>query len=134
MFFVTKSGRIKRIPNPSQYQIDWNGVSKSKFQFATKQFLRTFWANDYVFEEFRVCGTKMHFDFYNHTKRIVVEAQGRQHYKHVPHFHGKTGLKDQFRRDLEKIDFCAANNIAFVEIGSETELTVDFFQKLGITL
>ena len=135
MYFLTSSGKTKSVSNPSKYIIKWDEKSRSQFQFRAKQFLKNYWEFDRVFEEFSVAGTQMHFDFYNHSKRIVVEIHGRQHSKFVKHFHGtRIGYRDQIKRDLEKIAFCEINAIKMVEIFEESELTEEFFKEQGIKL
>ena len=59
----------------------------------------------------------MTFDFYNATKNIVIEVQGRQHTKFVPFMHGgsKLNFLKQLKRDEDKIKFCNLNEIILLE-------------------
>ena len=118
MKFKTLNGALKRVPKIRNYLIDWEKKSKSNIQFDTKQFLKEYWSNSVVFEEFPVAGTRLTLDFYNATKKIAVEVQGIQHRKYVPFFHGgnKINHLDQLRRDKQKREFCEANEIELVEI------------------
>ena len=75
MRFKTLTGRTRSVANAKKYLISWNGKSRSKIQFATKQFLQKYWKHHIVFEEFPVAGTKLTLDFYNATKKIAVEVQ-----------------------------------------------------------
>ena len=136
MKFKTLIGSLKNIRKPKNYLIHWEGESKSKIQYKTKQFLKSYWKNHVVFEEFPMAGTKLSFDFYNANKKIVVEVQGRQHTKYVPYFHGKSksGYLNQLRRDNDKLKFCELNGIKFVEIFSEEELSLETFEKYDIFL
>ena len=54
----------------SKYLIDWDKKSKSQLQFKVKQFLRSYWKNHIVYEEFPVYGTRMKVDFVNATKKM----------------------------------------------------------------
>jgi len=134
--FKTLNGAVRSIPRVKKYLIDWDGKSKSKIQKATKDFLKEFWLNHVVFEEFPVAGTKMSLDFYNANKRIAIEVQGQQHVKYTPFFHGqnKYNYINQLRRDQNKQEFCEINNIKLIEIYSTEELTKEFFKNSGTLL
>mgnify|MGYP002634205432 CR=1 FL=1 len=135
MLFKTLSGSNKRIIRAKKYLIDWEKKSRSKIQFNAKQFLKPYWVNHVVFEEFPVAGTRLKFDFYNANKNIAVEINGQQHVKFVKFFHKtRSNFVSQIRRDQQKIDFCALNDIKFIEIYSEKELTKKKFEELGIYL
>ena len=136
MKFKTLIGSLKNVRRPKNYLIDWKTPSKSKIQYRTKQFLESYWKNHVVFEEFPLVGTKLSFDFYNANKKIMVEVQGAQHTKYVPHFHGKSkgNYVAQLRRDADKARFCELNGLILVEIFSEKELKVETFEKYGIFL
>ena len=115
MKFYDSYGKTRNLKNPKKYLIDWDGSSRSKFQNNVKNFLRDYWFNDIVFEEFRVVGSRLSLDFYNANKKIAIEVQGAQHLKYVKHFH-KNKLKylDQLKRDQKKLDFCEINGIKLV--------------------
>mgnify|MGYP003651082444 FL=1 len=129
MKFKTLTGSEKRVSKPKKYLISWDQESKSKIQFAAKQFLKEYWENHVVFEEFPIA------DFYNANKKIAVEVQGAQHTKYVPFFHGrKSQFISQLRRDQQKIDFCALNNIKLVEIFHDEKINKKIFEKNGVNL
>tara|TARA_X000001036_G_C20692602_1_gene809925 strand:+ start:1174 stop:1626 length:453 start_codon:yes stop_codon:yes gene_type:complete len=135
MLFKTLTGSKKRIVRAKKYLIDWNKKSKSNIQFATKQFLKDYWKDHVVFEEFPVAGTRLTFDFYNANKGIAIEVQGAQHTKYVKFFHKRpANFVSQIRRDQQKLDFCELNEINLVEIYSEKELNKKSFEDLGIYL
>tara|TARA_R100000008_G_C3571535_1_gene162465 strand:+ start:72 stop:479 length:408 start_codon:yes stop_codon:yes gene_type:complete len=135
MKFKTLTGSLKRLPKPKNYLINWPQQSRSKCQFAAKQFLKKYWENYVVFEEFPIVGTRMTLDFYNATKKIAVEVQGRQHTKYVPFFHQRRGeFVKQLRRDQQKLDFCKLNAIKLVEIYPEDDLTKTLFESQGVYL
>jgi len=135
MLFQTLSGSTKRVTRANKYIIDWDKESKSKIQYNAKQFLKQYWKNHVVFEEFPVAGTRLKFDFYNANKKIAIEVNGQQHVKYVPFFHKRrSNFVSQIRRDQQKIDFCELNEIKLVEIYSESELDKKKFEELGIYL
>jgi len=135
MNFKTLTGSLKRLPKPKRYLINWGKKSRSKRQFQTKQFLKEYWKDHVVFEEFPVAGTKMTLDFYNANKKVAVEVQGEQHTKYVPFFHGRRGnFASQLRRDENKLTFCKLNGIKLVEIYPSDALGKDLFESQGVYL
>jgi len=136
MKFKTIQGSLKRVPKVRNYLIDWEGKSKSKIQFNTKKFLKDYWENHVVFEEFPVAGTRLSLDFYNATKKIAIEVQGAQHRKYVPFFHGghKSNYLDQLRRDKQKMEFCSTNEIKLMEVYDGDVIDRSLFEKFGINL
>lgn len=135
MIFKTLTGSTKRVQKPKKYLINWDAKSKSNIQFKAKSFLKSYWNNHVVFEEFPVAGTRLRFDFYNANKQIAVEVHGRQHVKFVPFFHKRrSGFVSQLRRDQQKIDFCELNDIKLVEIFDEKEINKKTFEDAGVFL
>jgi|TARA_B100000427_G_C15390721_1_gene543192 very-short-patch-repair endonuclease len=133
MLFKTNSGGKKRVRKVRKYIIDWEEPSRSKRQFAVKQFIKSKWKNQVVFEELPVAGTKMSLDFYNATKKIAIEVQGAQHTKYVPHFHNnqKINFLHQLRRDKQKREFCEINNIKLIEIHDKDRLDENILKKIS---
>ncbi len=117
MVFRTLYGSSRKVKASKKYLIDWEAPSKSKIQAAVKIFLKKYWEHDIVFEEFPLVGSRMTFDFYNATKGIVVEVQGRQHTKFVPFMHANSKINylKQLKRDEDKIKFCNLNEIVLLE-------------------
>ena len=70
MVFKTLVGSSKRVSKPKKYLIKWASPSRSKMQYSCKQFLKDYWAQDIVFEEFPIAGTRLSIDFYNSNKKI----------------------------------------------------------------
>ena len=136
MRFKTLTGAERTVKKARSYLIDWNGKSRSKIQFQAKQFLKKYWSNHIVFEEFPVAGTKLSLDFYNANKKIAVEVQGKQHTKYVPFFHGsnKINYLNQLKRDRDKLKFCEINNIQLVEIYDGDRLDKSLFSNFGVNL
>jgi hypothetical protein len=117
----------------TKFLIDWGKPSRSKIQFKTKQFLKTFWQNQVVYEEFPVYGTKMKVDILNATKKIAVEVQGNQHSSFNKFFHGNSRLKylQSIKRDVEKAEWLKKNGYILIEIHEKEVklLNKDFFLK-----
>tara|TARA_Y100001973_G_C5194046_1_gene332971 strand:- start:2227 stop:2643 length:417 start_codon:yes stop_codon:yes gene_type:complete len=119
--------------NVSKFLINWNGKSRSKIQFRVKQFLKSYWQNQVVYEEFPVYGTRMHVDILNATKKIAIEVNGTQHSKFNKFFHAGSRLKylESIKRDVAKAEWLENNNFTLVEI-EENEvdtLNKDFFKN-----
>jgi len=135
MKFKTLSGSQRRVQNIRKYLIDWEGESKSNFQFRAKKFLKKYWLNHVVFEELPVAGTRLSLDFYNANEKIAVEVQGEQHTKFVKFFHGtKANYIDQLRRDVQKREFCVINDIKLIEIYPKDKINKSLFKKFNISL
>ena len=117
----------------TKFLIDWEKPSRSKIQFKTKQFLKTFWRNQIVYEEFPVYGTKMKVDILNATKKIAVEVQGEQHNSFNKFFHGNSRLKylQSIKRDVEKAERLKKNGYTLIEIHEKEvkSLNKEFFLK-----
>jgi hypothetical protein len=136
MRFNTLTGATRTVKKVKNYLIDWDGKSRSKIQFNTKQFLKKHWLKHVVFEEFPVAGTRLSLDFYNANKKIAIEVQGRQHTKYVPFFHGNNKINyiNQLKRDQDKFKFCELNDIKLVEIYEGEEASEKLFESFGVIL
>ena len=135
MKFIDLYGKQRNLKNAKKYLIDWKKPSRSKFQTEVKKFLKKYWSNDVVFEEFRVVGTRLSLDFYNANKKIAIEVQGAQHTKFVKIFHkNRFKYADQLKRDEKKLDFCNANNIKLAEVYPHDEIKASLFKKQDIYL
>lgn len=68
-------------------------------------------------KRFKECNNNLSsFDFCAYDKQnnmVLIEVNGKQHYKKVPHFDGLDAIK---KRDQIKIDFCEKNNIPLIII------------------
>lgn len=135
MKFKTISGSETTLKNAKKYLINWKKPSRSKFQTSVKNFLNPYWFNDIVFEEFKLVGTRLSFDFYNANKKIAIEVQGAQHTKYVKFFHGsRLKYLDQLRRDEKKLKFCDANDIKLIEIYPNDIIDEKLFESFGVIL
>lgn len=119
--------------NVSKYLIDWDKKSRSKVQFETKQFLKSFWKNQVVYEEFPVFGSRMTVDILNATKKIAIEVQGKQHIEFNKFFHGNSREKylQSIKRDLKKAEWLESNDYTLIEINEDEVcgLSKSFFEK-----
>lgn len=104
--------------------IDWSGKSPSNLQKDCKAILANFWGNDIVAEEQNVPGTKMHFDFVNFSKKMIVESNGKQHVKYSKFFHNKNifNFVASKERDEKKRRFAELNDFRHIEVESADEL------------
>ncbi len=134
MVFKTLFGSTKKVKAARKYIIKWDDNSKSKVQTSVKKYLKKYWFHDIVFEEFPLVGTRMTFDFYNATKNIVIEVQGRQHTKFVPFMHANSKINylKQLKRDEDKIKFCEINGINFFEYFDGENRPVDLYKMLDL--
>ena len=125
--------------NLTKYSIDWDEPSKSKFQFAVKQFLKPFWRTHLCLEEFPVPGSLMKIDFLNATKRFVIEVQGAFHndYNKWIHKGSRTNFRKQMERDIKKERWCIENDFLFIEIFPNDLDNLSrawFLEKYGVDL
>ena len=102
----------------------WNKGSRSKIQTAVKKFLKPYWKDQVVYEEFPVYGTRLKVDILNATKKIAIEVQGRQHSEFNKFFHNNSRLEylKSIKRDVQKRNWLEANAFKVIEI-DETEIT-----------
>lgn len=125
--------------NVSSCLIDWDGKSRSKVQFNTKQFLKNYWKNHIVYEEFPVFGSRLKVDIVNATLRIAVEVHGKQHSAFNKFFHNDSRLNylKSIKRDVAKEKWLSANNFQLIEIYEDEvkDLSQTFFkEKFNLTL
>lgn len=65
----------------------------------------------------RYMGQLLFFDFYIPALQLLIECQGEQHYKYVPHFHGmKADYKESKKRDQLKREWAEQEQIPLLEI------------------
>ena len=132
------NGRLKK-KAVSQYLIDWDGKSRSKIQFNTKQFLKPYWRNSIIYEEFHVYGSLMKVDILNVSRKIAVEVNGKQHDKFNKFFHANSRVKflESIKRDMVKREWLEKNGFLVIEIEEDEvkDLSEEFFiKKFNLTL
>jgi hypothetical protein len=122
----------------TKYLIDWDKKSRSKIQFKVKQFLKSYWENHVVYEEFPVYGTRMQVDLLNATKKIAVEVQGAQHSSFNVFFHNNSRAKylASIKRDYMKAQWLEKNGFNLIEIEEHEvpQLSEEFIVKNSIKL
>ena len=138
MRLLNINGKLQK-KSVTKYLVDWDKKSRSKIQFTVKQFLKTYWKGQVVYEEFPVYGTKMSVDILNATKKIAIEVQGRQHNEFNKFFHSDSRLKylESIKRDLKKAEWLEMNNFNLIEINEDeiNQLSKKFFlTKFDIVL
>ena len=118
MIFTDAKGKSRKLPKYSSYKIDWDDDSLSKLQRDVKILLRHYWEGEFVYEELPVIGTRLRIDFYNATREIAIEVDGKQHTEYNKFFHNnnKMNFFKQLERDERKESFCIRNNIDLYRI------------------
>jgi hypothetical protein len=118
--------------NVFKYLIKWDSKSRSKIQEKTKLFLKDYWENHVVYEEFPVYGSRMKVDLLNATKKIAVEVHGPQHTEFNKFFHNNSRLNflKSIKRDVKKEEWLTLNKYTFVEIYYDeiNDLSEKFFK------
>jgi hypothetical protein len=91
----------------------------SDFEVEILSMIKNVFPNYRVVEQHSVyyMGTQLFFDFYIPALNVIIECQGEQHYKYVPHFHGmKAEFRESNRRDQLKREWAEQRKIALLEI------------------
>ena len=118
--------------NVSRYLIDWEKKSRSNLQFRVKQFLKQYWENHIVYEEFPVYGSRMKVDIVNATKYIAVEVNGQQHGSFNKFFHNsRYGYFQSISRDVKKEEWLEKNgfDLITIEYNEVEDLTEQFIKE-----
>ena len=118
--------------NVSRYLIDWEKKSRSNLQFRVKQFLKQYWENHIVYEEFPVFGSRMKVDIVNATKYIAVEVNGQQHGSFNKFFHNsRYGYFQSISRDVKKEEWLEKNgfDLITIEYNEVEDLTEQFIKE-----
>lgn len=118
--------------NVSRYLIDWEKKSRSNLQFRVKQFLKQYWENHIVYEEFPVFGSRMKVDIVNATKYIAVEVNGQQHGSFNKFFHNsRYGYFQSISRDVKKEEWLEKNgfDLITIEYDEVEDLTEQFIKE-----
>ena len=120
--------------NDKRYLIDWYKSSRSKEQTKVKEFLKQYWKNDIVYEEYALPTTKLFVDFVNATKKIALEHQGKgAHNEYNPFFHknSRANYLASIKRDVKKRKLLELNGYIFMETFTKDldKLSKEFFLK-----
>jgi hypothetical protein len=136
MKWKTLSGKLKDVATP-QYSIDWDGDFASKLEEEIADWFYPYWKGDIVTAQFPIPGTKMSLDFFNVSRRIAIEGQGRQHSEYTPFLsRSRAGYLSQIKRDESKRKWCDLNGVTLIEIHpSNLPLTKEWVEETySITL
>ena len=119
---VEHEGKIYKFPGK------YRGAGKiggrcSDLHKKVRLLLRSLFPSLIIMEEVSLPGINLTADFYIHSKRLMVEVNGEQHYRFIPFFHGtKIRFLEGQRNDREKEGWCEENGIKFVGLPfDETE-------------
>lgn len=118
-----------------KYLIDWDKPSRSKEQTKIKGFLREFWINDIVYEEYVIPKSGMlRADFLNATKKIALEHQGKgAHNEFNAFFHknSRANYLASIKRDVKKAKILKLNGYTLIETFTKDlkNLSQEFFIK-----
>ena len=123
----------------TKHLIDWDAKSRSKIQFKVKKFLKKYWENQVVYEEFPVYGTRMKVDILNATKKIAIEVQGSQHGQFNKFFHGNSRSKylQSIKRDYQKAKWLEKNGFTLIEVEQKdiNKLSYSyFFEEFNVNI
>ena len=104
--------------NVAKFLIKWGGKSRSLIQKEVKKFLKTYWENQVVYEEFPVYGTRMKVDILNATKKIAIEVNGPQHNSFNKFFHNNSRMSylNSIKRDYQKREWLEKNKFKIIEL------------------
>ena len=93
---------------------------KSSFHLEARALLTSYFPTLQILEEIPISIRKsetLYLDFYLPLIKTCVEVHGQQHYEFVPFYHHDIrGFWKTKKRDREKTDWCAMNNIRHVAL------------------
>jgi len=121
MKFVSTTGRVFKVDiRPSRWPRKNRENSKSYFQWRVGQVINEFFQSEIILEEFYIPGENLYIDFFLPRKRIIIEAQGGQHFNYNKFFHGsKDGFRKSQERDSKKSIWCKHNSLRLIIIKEE---------------
>lgn len=104
---------------------------RSKFQHEVYLELKKLYPHDIILEEVKIPESRLFCDFVIPSVKLVIEAQGKQHYEFSTLFHQYyIDFVNQQNRDQMKRDFCQQNNLTLVEIPYGSKRTAaDFISE-----
>lgn len=94
--------------------------NKSSLHSRAREVLKNYFPTLQVLEEVPIVVRKTdtyYLDFYIPMIKMAVETHGEQHYKFVSFYHNnQLGFIKAQKRDREKKEWCAINNIKYIEL------------------
>jgi hypothetical protein len=117
----------------SQYMRE--STNASSYHEKVRGLLKEIFPTQIVLEEVTLPGSgtsnkdMLFADFFLPHRRLLIEIHGRQHYEHVGLFHGtdvsgKINFYKGQQRDRNKKEWCAINNITFLELSYKEDESV----------
>ena len=110
---IFKMNAISITSNNQWCPICVNKTEKKVYKWLIKEY------KNYIIikeKKFKKLGRKR-FDFYIKELNIIIEIDGRQHFKEIKSWN--CNPKKQFQNDILKTDFCLKNNLSIIRINQE---------------
>ena len=124
--------------NVFNYKLNFDKIQGSRPEVAVKKFLKPFWSNDLVLEEFMIPGSRLRIDIVNINKMIVCEVSPASTHSFNKFFHGnRATFFLRLRAEMDKENWCINNGFKYVDLGDEelANLTQKMFkEKYNISL
>lgn len=115
MKFKNLNGKVINV-NIIKYLISWD-EKVSKPQKKVKDFLRPFWKNKVILEEFIVPSTRLRIDLFNVTDKVAVEINPDSTHSFSKFFHvDRISFGKSLSREFKKEEWCILNKIKYVQI------------------
>lgn len=104
--------------NDSKYRIDFDRPSKSKGQFAVKQFLKEHCSGHILFEEIRMPQCLLRVDLLDATIKVAYEYNGVGHEAYNVFYHRNSPLNylASIKRDDKKRQILERNGYLLIEL------------------
>lgn len=124
MKFKSLDGKeINKEVSSRRYPLKSKDDSRSLKQFELGQLLLQIYPSLEILEEMPVFGTKLKFDFFIPSLKLIIEYDGQQHFKLNKFFHSsKNDLKKQIERDTIKMEWCKLNNFRLVRLNGNLSM------------
>ena len=100
----------------------------SKIADDTYKVLKKLYPFDKITKEYYVNykNTRLFFDYFINSLRVLVECDGEQHYKYISHFHNS--IEDfyaQKRRDNLKIEWAEKNDLTIMRVCDKIDIITE---------
>lgn len=136
-FSKLNSDKIVNV-NIFNYRLDFNKIQGSRPEVAVKKFLKPYWSNDLVLEEFIIPGSRLRIDIVNISKMIVLEVSPASTHSFNKFFHKNVAVfADRLKKEIFKRDWCIKHKFNYIELEDEelANLTKKMFlEKFNVTL
>jgi hypothetical protein len=93
-------------------------IPRSALHKRARALIRLLYPTERVLEEVPLPGSRdLVADFYLPLRKLVVEANGEQHYRFIQHFHkDRAGWLRSQKHDKDKAEWCAINGIKLASL------------------